>query len=445
SEGPGPAAPPRLRRARGPRGAHRRTRRARTSLPARDGRPAGRRDLRPRRAARAPRPVAATADRRRSPRRDRPAGGSRRGGTEPGRGVRRPGPGRQRTPRRRARRRRGGAVLRRAADSFPARAARTRAGERDGEPLCRDRALAALRLATVGPAAPPGERPAPRPASRGRRARRPRRPQDPARRRPRLGAVGPPDDHRGLDRQRGHLLFKLQVGGLSRQGIPLNFFESRALLAPPGELPRKSTRRSTPTGTGPSLTGSLARPSRRVARSGVPSNRRILKVPSQWRGTCRGEGTPDRVVLAGFRRGAIDRSLGGRVAKWGEVGYSARELKPRTGVVRFLPPHHLGPNSNPSPGEKGPKRWHSGASTSTVSTPRIASPSLRGSEQRSPTALFSPRASTPASGCTRPRSSSSSPTASSRRTAPSGAMPVSCAAASTVAPSTRSSTPPGAS
>jgi len=43
----------------------------------------------------------------------------------------------------------------------------------------------------------------------------------------------------------------------------------------------------------------------------------------------------------------------GCVAKWEEVGYCGRELKPRTGVVRFLPPHHLGPNSSRSPALKG--------------------------------------------------------------------------------------------
>ena len=81
----------------------------------------------------------------------------------------------------------------------------------------------------------------------------------------------------------------------------------------------------------------------------------------------------------------------------------AIELKPRTGVVRFLPPHHSGPNSFPAlPLRKDSPRWHFGVSTSTVSIPRIDSRFPRGSAPRSPTASFSPRASTPASGSTRP-------------------------------------------
>src|SRR6476661_9620202 len=105
----------------------------------------------------------------------------------------------------------------------------------------------------------------------------------------------------------------------------------------------------------------------------------------------------------------------------GEWVIVAFELKPRTGVVRFLPPHHSGPNSFLAlPLRKDSPRWHFGVSTSTVSIPRIDSRFPRGSAPRSPTASFSPRASTPASGSTPPPSSSSSRIASSRRTAPSG-------------------------
>src|SRR3978361_2028500 len=47
---------------------------------------------------------------------------------------------------------------------------------------------------------------------------------------------------------------------------------------------------------------------------------------------------------------------------------------------------------------------------------------------------FSPRASTPASGCTRPRSSRSSRTASSRPTAPSARTPAPCGTAGPAPP-----------
>ena len=103
----------------------------------------------------------------------------------------------------------------------------------------------------------------------------------------------------------------------------------------------------------------------------------------------------------------------------------AIELKPRTGVVRFLPPHHSGPQLFSGPPRS--ERTHRGG----ISGSLRAQPRLQGSPHGSialprarwPTELFSPRASTPASGCTRPPSSSSSPTASSRRTVPSATTP----------------------
>ena len=72
----------------------------------------------------------------------------------------------------------------------------------------------------------------------------------------------------------------------------------------------------------------------------------------------------------------------------GEWVTVALELKPRTGVVRLLPPHHSGPNSFPAlPLRKDSPRWLFGVSTSTVSIPRIASRFPRGSAPRSPTAV----------------------------------------------------------
>src|SRR4051794_23467473 len=86
-------------------------------------------------------------------------------------------------------------------------------------------------------------------------------------------------------------------------------------------------------------------------------------------------------MQTGLQRGVVLQS--GRV--WVIV---AIELKPRTGVVRFLPPHHSGPLSFLSFAprfRKDPARWPSEVFTSTASIPRTGSRFLLASGLLSPT------------------------------------------------------------
>src|SRR3954453_11901605 len=88
----------------------------------------------------------------------------------------------------------------------------------------------------------------------------------------------------------------------------------------------------------------------------------------------------------GLQREAVLQSGG----EWVIVAF---ELKPRTGVVRLLPPHHSGPTLfRLSRLERKSPQWRSGVSTSTASIPRTASPFLLAFELPSLTASFSPRA-----------------------------------------------------
>ena len=132
----------------------------------------------------------------------------------------------------------------------------------------------------------------------------------------------------------------------------------------------------------------------------------------------------------------------------GEWVTVALELKPRTGVVRLLPPHHSGPNSFPALPPDSERTRRGGFSGSLRAQPR-----LQGSAHGS---LAVPRLARRRSGSLqglRPLrlGAHDRRVRAALRPLPLAAQPLrratraSCAAASTAAPSTRSSTPPAAS